>query len=180
MGIRIGPRSTNAAFAAIKALNALRRTATVVGTNPHADATPELTSGDFRNPTSTIAAVNSATPDSEATLIVICKEIQVIYALHMADALAHKVADTVDVVAPSTLTTEAACWTFLNAVKAAYNLHRASTTYHYTADATFVIAAADATDAASGYTLATEVKADLNSHIAAALAGDSVRIDGVH
>jgi hypothetical protein len=178
MGLRVNSRVDDVAFAVAKAINDTRRA--LVAANPHADATPELTSGDYKNPSNTIAAVGAATPTTEATLIVICKEIQVIYALHMADAHAHKVADTVDVVATSALANEAACWTFLNLVKAAYNLHRASTTYHYTADATFVVAAADATDAATGYALATEIKADLNSHIAAALGGSSVRINGVH
>lgn len=179
MGIRCcSPRVDDVAFAVAKAINDTRRA--LVSTNVHADTTPELTSGSYKNPTVTNAAISAANASDLATLVALCKDIRVIYALHIADSVAHKVADTVDVVAAAEPSNLATAITFLNECKTDYELHRASTTYHYTADATNTIVAADATDQATSQTLANELKTDINAHILAALGGHGVRIPGVH
>ena len=176
MGFRVNGKVDAVAYALAKALNDTRRA--LVSTNFHADTTPELTSGSFKDPSATTAAVSTTNASSEATLITLCKDIRAIGLLHLRDAVAHKVADTSSVSAEPTAT--ASCITFLNAFKATYNTHRASTTYHYNADATNTVTSADATDEASAITLANEIKTDLNAHIAGALGGHGVRIDGVH
>lgn len=177
MGLRTKTsRVDDVAYAVARAINDTRRA--LVSTNAHADVTPELVSGDWRNPTVTAAAVSAANATNAATLLTLCKDIRAILALHFGDSCAHKLADPASIAAEPTAT--ASCITSLNSWKAAYNTHRASTTYHYNADGTNAVAADDATDEATAITLANEIKADLNAHILLALGGHSVRIPGVH
>lgn len=169
-------RADEVAYLVAHAVNATR--AALVSTNVHKDTTPEMVSGDWRNPTVTAAAVSAANASDAATLLTLCKDIRAILALHFGDSVAHKVADASSIAAEPTDTTT--CISSLNSWKSAYGTHIASTTYHYTADATNTIAASNASNEATAITLANEFKTDLNAHIALALGGHGVRIPGVH
>lgn len=177
MGLSVNNRADDIAYAVAEAVNSTRKA--LVSTNVHADTTPELSSSGRMIPTSTTAAVGAANASDLPTLVTLCEELRVIYALHIADKVAHKVADGVDVIAAATVTNLATAQTFLNELKADYNLHIASTTYHYNADATNAITAAAASDQGTSQTLANELKTDLNAHILLALAGHGVRVRGL-
>jgi hypothetical protein len=157
------------------ALNASRREPTFVGTKFHADVT-STTSGDVNNLVATPLAVVAPAATNLATLLTLCGELKIKVRDHLADALAHKVADTANTTAAATPTDLATAQTFLNELKADYNTHIASTTYHYTADAANGIAAADATDLASAQTLANEIRTDFFVHVASAPAGNSIKL----
>lgn len=118
--------------------------------------------------------VASANASSLATSLVLANDVMGTYLAHLADDLAHKVADAAPaLVKASDLATAI---TLANAIKADYNTHIASTTYHYNADGTNGIAAADATDQSSLNTLLNELKTDFNAHMASGPSGKSVRL----
>jgi hypothetical protein len=120
--------------------------------------------------------VTAANASSLATSLTLLKEILSVYAFHLADTVAHKVADTTNVVtspAPTDLTTAI---TAANELKGDYNAHIASTTFHYNADATNTIAAANASDQSTLNTLLNEIKADFNAHMASGPAAASFRL----
>lgn len=168
MGAKVRSTTHDALFALVKAHNDTRRA--LVSTNVHASATGRV-SGDFTNPSFAALAVTAVNATNEATLVALTVQLLAVYADHVADDVAHKVRDGVNVVAAAVPTNTATCVTALNELKADYNLHRASTTYHYTADATNAVSSADANNEASAITLANEIKTDLNAHIIAALGG---------
>lgn len=119
--------------------------------------------------------VQSANASDLATSLTLANELKALYEFHLADDLAHKVADP----APAlTIATDlATAQTLANAIKSDYNTHRASTTYHYTADSTNTITSADATDQSSLNTLLNELKTDLGAHfIGAPTSGQMVRL----
>jgi hypothetical protein len=121
-------------------------------------------------------AVASANASDLATSITLANELKLVYETHLADAVAHKLADAAPALtAASDLATGI---TLANAIKADYEVHRASTTYHYTADATNTIAAVNASDQSSLNTLLNELKTDINAHIAAAFTTRSIKIIG--
>ncbi len=168
-------------YALVKSLNALRVAS--VGSAVHYETTETgHAGGNFRNPTQTALSVTAADATDLATLIVLCEGdstsvgLRAVYAAHLADDKAHKVADTANVIAAATVTDLATAQTFLNELKSKDNLHIASTTFHANADATNAIAAADATNQATANALSIELKTDINAHIAAALAGHGIRV----
>lgn len=112
-----------------------------------------------------------------ATVLTLSRDIYYVYLFHLADTVAHKVADAPPaLVVPVDQTTAN---TFLNAVKADYNTHRASTTYHYTADSTNVVTAAAATNLATSIDLANDIKAQLIAHLAAGATTQALRLTNV-
>lgn len=120
-------------------------------------------------------AIAAADASSLATSLVLANELMALYLFHLADDLAHKVADPAPALTKAT--DLATAQTLANAIKSDYNTHRASTTYHYTADATNTITSADATDQSSLNTLLNELKADLTAHLAGApTSGQMVRL----
>lgn len=120
--------------------------------------------------------VTAANASSLATSLTLLKECLAVYAFHLADTVAHKVADVTNVVTAASPTDLATAITAANELKADYNLHIASTTYHYSADATNAIAAANATDQSSLNTLLNEFKIDFNAHMASGPAAASMRL----
>lgn len=157
------------AVAVVDQFNALKREVAAAASKVHADVTSK------DDDTGTAIQISAA--DGAGTLgplLTLCAEIKLAYETHLADAVAHKIADPAPALTAATDLTSAQ--TLLNAIKADYNTHRASTTYHYTADATYTITSADATDQASADTLANELKADLNSHISASFSTRSIKV----
>lgn len=113
------------------------------------------------------ASVTAANASSLQTSLDLVNNLLGVYAFHMADTLAHKVAGVaLASYAPATDLTSAIARA--NDIKAKYNTHIASTTHHYNADATNATAASNATDQASLNTLLNELKSDINAHIAGA------------
>lgn len=168
-------------YALVKALNETR--VALVGSNVHYETTESgVGLGHWRNPVHTDLAVDAANASDLATLITLCEGsgatlgIRQVYNRHIADAEAHKQADTTNTIAAATVTDLATAQTFLNEVKTDYNAHIGSTTFHAAADATNTVTAANATDQATAETLANEIKTDLNAHITAALAGHGIRV----
>jgi ribosome-associated translation inhibitor RaiA len=110
------------------------------------------------------------------TALLLCQNIQAIWAFHGLDTLAHKVADGVDVTVAPIPTDLATAITWANEFKADYNLHIASTTYHYNADATNAVAAANATILSDLLTLINQEKSKLNAHIVSGQPAKSLRV----
>jgi hypothetical protein len=179
MALLIRKLSDDATFALVEAHNLQQRDIATIRLLPHADITSKAQGGSFDDPNNQAPDLVTA-PDGSGTLaplLVLCADIKRVYEKHLADDLAHKLADPAPaLVAATDLPT---AQTLLNAIKADYNTHRASTTYHYAADATNATTAADATNQASADTLANELKADLNAHLQAAPLAPSIKFIGV-
>lgn len=174
MAIRSRKSGDAPAYAVVAALNATVES--LVGSAVHYSITEDpLLGDDFRNPSQTNAQIDSADATDEATLVTLVNEIVDVYGLHIADDLAHKVADTDNAVTNADATDAATAATLITEVKGNYNTHRASTTFHANADSTNEVTNADATDQATAITLANEVKADINAHVIDA-AGTMVRL----
>jgi hypothetical protein len=120
--------------------------------------------------------ITAAASSDAPTSLVLCNNIIGVGRFHLADTLAHKVADATSWPAAGAAVDLASAQTAANLMKATYNTHRASTTYHYNADATNVIAAADASSQGTLDTLLNELKADINLHMASGSAGDALRL----
>lgn len=176
MAIQARKGTDEVLYALVNAHNNTRRATATVASFFHADVTAKNVTGSRDAIAQTSVSVASADASDLATLLTLCAEIKVLYALHMADSLAHKVADTANTVAAAVPTSLATAHTFLNEIKADYNTHRASTTYHYNADSTNTISSADSTDQSSANTLANELKTDLIAHMISAPAGQSVKL----
>lgn len=181
MALHVRKLKGDLAFALAKAFNEFKKEVSLglASAKVHADITSKAAGGDWRGPNSasalTVTAANGA--GTLAALRTLCLDIYNVYLAHLADDLAHKVADPAPVlVKPTSSSTLVDLQTFVNAVKADYNTHRASTTYHGVADGTNTITSADATDQASADTLANELKADLNLHMAAAMTSPSLKL----
>jgi hypothetical protein len=164
-------------YALVKAHNDTRRELAVQGSFFHADVT-SVEGGDFTSPSATALAVAHATATDHNTAADMAAEFATKFNLHLADTLAHKVADTTDKVTaalPTHATSEADLATFVTALKAKFDTHIASTTYHYTADtANSASGVSDATDDASSVTLINALKTKFNAHVLGAPAGYSV------
>jgi hypothetical protein len=113
----------------------------------------------------TITAANASDLATSLTLV---NQIKSVYGTHVADAVAHEVADSTNVIAAPEATSLATAITLANELKADYNTHRASTTFHVNADSTNAVASANATDQTSLNTLLNEMKTDINAHLAGA------------
>ncbi len=139
-------------------------------------ATPTLASADFgsHNDRSELI-VTAAAATTLGTSLTLVNQLLGVYAFHMADTLAHKVAG-VALASYAPASSLATAITRANDIKSKYNTHRASTTYHYLADSTNVIAAADASDQGTLNTLLNELKADLNLHMASGVSAKSIRV----
>lgn len=165
------------AMACLKMLNELRREVTAgSGTAKVHNAITSTPGGDAYNPTGTSLQIVSANASDLATSVTLGSEIRTVWMRHYVGTMAHKVADTVNVLAAADPTDLATGITCANEIKADYELHRASTTYHYVADATNTIAAVDATDQSSLNTLLNELKTDINAHITTSLGGSAILV----
>lgn len=172
---------SEAAFAAVAALNGTRRAITgLLTTKAHAGATSVVTTGHWQAPSGVALQVTAANATNLATLRTLCRNLWAVGRLHFADALNHVGADGTNTwsnqPAEDAVLTDLQTW--LNAAKAAFNAHRTQASVHFTNDATNTITSADATDQSSADTLANELKTDLNAHITFALAGDCIRLVG--
>ncbi len=175
MAISARKYDLGAIVALVLAHNNTRRAAGVVGSFFHADVTSDTT-GSFSAPVVTAATVTAANASDLATSLTLVNQLRVQWMKHYKDDIAHKVADTTNVLAAPEATDLTTAQTLANEIKADYNAHIASTTFHYTADATNTIAAANATDQTTLNALLNELKTDFNAHIASAPAGQSVRL----
>jgi len=177
MAVQVPKFGRVAAFLVVTQFNALKRELNSLLSSPkaHADITSKASSVDPEAPTATANIVTAADgAGTPAGTIALANDILTKYFTHLADSVAHKIADPPPaLVACTDLTTAIA---LLNAIKADYNTHRASTTYHYAADSTNSVATADATDQASADTLGNDIKAKFNAHIQLALATPSITL----
>lgn len=182
MSLHVRKLKADVAFASVVAINAIKRDLATALAKSHADITSKPAGGDYTAPSAQspllVAAANG--DGTLATLRVLALDLYNVYLAHLADDLAHKLADPAPaLVKPTSADALATIQTFLNALKADYNTHIASTTYHYAADAANGIAAVDATNQATADTLANEIKADLNLHMALAPTSPSIKLVGV-
>lgn len=177
MAIQVRKGTGEVLPALVSSYNDMRAGVAVSDSKFHKGVT-STTSGDYTAKTSSPLQVTAADATDLASSIVLVNEIKLVYNLHCADALSHKVADTDnDVTTADALTTLAQVETLAIDLKAAYNTHIASTTYHYTADSTNAVAAADpSNNQTNTNTLLNEMKDDLNAHITGAVAGDVVEL----
>lgn len=174
MDIRKGSNQVQVAL--VTQFNALRDA--MVGTNFHARATlagPVLDDATVVPATLAVGAANSS---SLSTAIALANDILRVLGAHFADDLAHKSALSAalglsDLPSTAVLAT---VQTRANALKAAYNTHLSAANVHFTNDGTNASSSPDSTDQTSLNTLLNEMKTDINAHIAAALAGQSIRL----
>lgn len=136
--------------------------------------TPTLVSLGSHNDRSELT-ITAATAADLATSLTLVNEIKAVYNTHCADTLAHKAADTTNLVTSALATDLATAITMANEIKTDYAAHRVSTTFHVVADSTNTISAADATDLAELITLLNELKTDINAHMASGPAAKSIR-----
>lgn len=177
MALTVRRIDTVVAFALAAAYNLFKREmAESLSTLPHCDITSLPSSGDWLAPTSTPDIVTNADAAALPAVLLIANEAKAVYNRHIADAVAHKAADTANVVSTAAATDQGTANTLLNAIKAKINLHLAQAGVHFTNDATNTIAAADATDLASSVTLANAVKAALNAHIQFGFTSPSINL----
>lgn len=132
--------------------------------------------GDFRDPAATTLSVLSANATDAATLLTLTNEIKVVYSRHIADAVAHDLADATNVVTNADATNTATAVTLLNEIKGDHNTHLTEAGVHPNDDNTNDVTNANATDEATAITLANEIKADVNAHIASAPDGTAVEL----
>lgn len=145
-----------------------------IGADTDVGVTPTMVAIGFHNDRSEVI-VTSADATDLATSLTLTNELLGVYAFHMADTLAHKVAG-VALASYAQVTVLADAITRANDIKAKYNTHRASTTYHYTADSTNTITSADATIQSELNTLLNELKLDINAHMASGSDLKSLRL----
>lgn len=162
-------------IALVTSFNAMREDVAKSGSYFHKDVL-STQSGYGYGLTTTAHTVDAADGDGTiATLQTLVKDIIKIYNLHIADTVAHKVADTTNTLTSSADPADlAACESRLNDVKAKLNTHHSQAGVHVNNDGTNTIAAVDATDQASSDTLANEIKSKLNLHMASAPKGASL------
>ena len=153
----------------------------------HADITSAVTTGlDGFTPTAASLTANVANAAvTLATVITLANELLVKGNIHMADAIAHKVADTtngpynasaVALLPLAAAATQTQVNTQVTAMKAGLNAHFIQTGVHYTNDAVNTIVAADATTLGTSITLVNAIKAAYNAHIASAPGGSSIAL----
>ncbi len=153
----------------------------------HADITSAVTTGlDGFTPTAaTLISTVANAVGTLATVITLANDLLVKGNFHMADAIAHKVADTtngpynasaVALLPLASTATQAQTDTQINAMKAGLNAHFIQTGVHYTNDAVNTIVATDATTLATSITLVNAIKASYNAHIISAPGGSSIAL----
>jgi hypothetical protein len=178
MSLHVRKLKGDVTFALLKAFNAFKKEVSlgVATAKVHADITSKPAGGDWREPANQSAlGISSPVASDLPTSLTLLTELRAVYATHLADDLAHKVADTVNVIAAAVATDLATAQTAANELKADLNLHIASTTYHGVADATNAIAAANASDLATLITLLNEMRTDLPAHMALAFTSSSIK-----
>lgn len=175
MAFTVRKNLDTALYAFTKALNGVRANEAVSGSFFHADVT-STTSGDFTNPVATAMTSTAATAADLPTTITLANELKHKYNLHLADAVAHKVADVTNVVTSADAVDLASVETLLNSLKTEFNLHIASTTYHYTADSSNTVSTANATNLSTAEALANAIQTSFNAHIQSAPAGSGIAL----
>lgn len=162
-------------YALVKSYNLLKRDVAPLASKFHADVTSKILAGDeYTSPASTPDIITTADSTDLPTLIILITACQLAWKRHIADALAHKVADATNVLVAAVPTDLATCQTANNELKTAFNGHDDVLTWHYTADAD--IATANQSDLATGITLANAWKAKFNTHIQSAPAAPSLLV----
>lgn len=110
-----------------------------------------------------------------ATCLTLVNELKAVYNTHCADTLAHKAADTTNVITAAKATDLATAITMANELRTDYAAHRVSTVFHVVADSTNTVAASAASDLGTLITLVNELKVDINAHMASGPAAKSIR-----
>lgn len=98
------------------------------------------------------------------------------YPGHVADEVAHLVADATNLVTEPKATNLATAMDRINDYKAQFNAHLSQSGVHINNDGSNSIAAADATDEGSLVTLVNQAKSKTNTHIQNAVPGSGVRV----
>lgn len=119
--------------------------------------------------------LTAAVASDLATSLTLVNNMLGVYAFHMADTLAHKVAG-VALASYVQATDLASAILRANDIKAKYNTHCASTVINYAADATNTTTSADSTDLASLITLLNEMRTDIAAHMQSGPAAKSLRV----
>ena len=164
----------------VASYNALRGTIAIATgvAKYHKDITSAGTSFvDPKAKSQTNLQIASADSTDTPSMVALANELQTKLLTHMADAVAHKVADTTNnsALSGTAVATDApTAQTLASALKTAYNATIASTTFHYTADAS--TNATTITDAPTARTALNDIKAKFNAHVTNAPAGASLNM----
>jgi hypothetical protein len=122
----------------------------------------------------TYGTLSGSTAADTVAAIRATNQLKQVWEFHLADTLAHKVADTAPALTKAT--TLATAYTLANAIKADYNTHNNETaTYHYNAD-TNDEGTADASTLGTLQTLLNAMKTKINDHIANGETPASIRV----
>lgn len=177
MALTVRRIDTVVAFALAAAFNLFKReVAESLSTLPHCDITSKPLSGDYMAPTATPDIVLNDDAVDLTGVKLIANEAKAVYNRHIADAVAHKAADTSNAVSTAAATDQTTANTLLNAIKTKLNLHLTQSGVHFTNDGTNTISASNASDLATSVTLANAVKAALNAHIQFGFTSPSLNI----
>ena len=109
------------------------------------------------------------------TVIQLANALRAAWLAHLANADAHKVADTTTTLAAPVATDQTSVNTLINEIKSDMGTHLASTTFHGVADGTNTVPTADATNLATSLALANAIKPKFNAHTAAGMTAGAVR-----
>lgn len=156
-------------YAMAKAYNDFLERNAVAGSFYHADVT-SVTSGDFTNPEVNPLLLPTAACNTLAKAATRANLMKVYFNVHIADTLAHQVADTANVVSTpdAGLTDQTATDTLLNALKVAFNAHLTQSGVHYTDDSDNTVSTTDAIGLATSEALADDLTTAFNAHVSGA------------
>ena len=158
-------------------INQLRAAVAAAASKYHADITSTSSGNNVAGYTTTALTVNAANGDGTVgTLVALCADLKAKYNGHLADALAHKVADTTNNSTLSSGTDLTSCETFLNDLHTKYTAHIGSTTFHYVADSTNTDGSAAASSQATSDTRAGAIKTAFNAHMQTAPQGSCFNV----
>lgn len=176
--ISVRKGSGGVGYAMIQQYNLLRKDVAKSGSYFHVDQTSNGTTGDFHSPATTPLQVTAHNGDgTTATLFLLCANLVSVYNTHIADAVAHLLADTTNTLTSSvTPTTLVAAESLLNDMQTKFNAHLTQTGVHVNNDGTNSSTAAAATNQSTSDTLANELKTKLNAHISSAPAGSFINL----
>lgn len=176
MALTVRKGTDAALYALASQLNALRADATLLGARFHADVTAGATTGDFTSPATSALLVSAANATDLPTSLVLANQIKTIFNIQIADAVAHKTADTTNKIVAANAVDLTTAQTLANAIKTAFNAHLTQSNVHYTNDGTNTNATTAAVDLPTTQALLNALKGNINAHIVSAPAGFAVTL----
>jgi hypothetical protein len=162
--------------ALITAYNLWKREVTETLTSyPHCDVSSKTTWDDV-SPTTTPDICSSASATTLPTVILRANNAKAVWNRHVADAVAHKAADSTNVITSPNASDQTTSNTLLNELKADINLHMSQAGVHFTDDGINAVSSPDASDLGTSETLANEIYTVINAHIQFGPDSPSVKI----